>query len=719
MIVQLKHINVDLRQLMQVSRKLKQWLSKYRRRAQHGAAKTATSSPSLSIAERERELQAVAAANQAKSEFLANVSHEIRTPINAILGMTQLSLKTDLDDQQRSYLRSIESSSRILLGIVNDLLDFAKIEAGKLTIEAIPFDLEEVLANLADMFAYRAYDKNLEFIINLPTNIPTRLIGDPLRLNQVLVNLVSNAIKFTEDGEIVVAATLLDIDSDNVYLRLSVTDTGIGMDEAQRARLFDAFTQADASTTRRFGGTGLGLAISQRIVKLMNQHGLGVISSLGQGSTFFLEMRFPLQKNQDDSSRDSLINRLQQKHVLAIEDNLTTREMLTELLRSYSVNVVSCRTAEEALQLLEQHDFDAVIVDWQLPGMSGLEFCQELLCQDTTLPRLILATNYHAKDMIEQAREIGVAEYIVKPYTSSALLRVLCSALAISGQPSVPVASNRLEELCSAPVLLVEDNDINQMIAKEMLQQAGLVVDVARNGEEAVAMVRAKPYALVFMDIQMPVMDGLTAAEKIRGFFSYQQLPIIAMTANSSGEDIERSLAAGMQDHISKPIDEGTLIEALEKWCVRGRYTNDDKPPAASHPIVETPEHVSYPNHNGIDFNGALERLGHNLTLYQTLVERLYSDYHQAPQQVVEFLSKGQHDQAKRFFHSLKGAAANLGLTKLSKVAAILEQSMSSGAVNEVADNITRLDPLLEQARQAVADLVLWQQRQQSSGKQS
>lgn len=188
--------------------------------------------------------------------------------------------------------------------------------------------------------------------------------------------------------------------------------------------------------------------------------------------------------------------------------------MLTELLRSYSVNVVSCRTAEEALQLLEQHDFDAVIVDWQLPGMSGLEFCQELLCQDTTLPRLILATNYHAKDMIEQAREIGVAEYIVKPYTSSALLRVLCSALAISGQPSVPAASNRLEELCSAPVLLVEDNDINQMIAKEMLQQAGLVVDVARNGEEAVAMVRAKPYALVFMDIQMPVMDGLTAAEK-------------------------------------------------------------------------------------------------------------------------------------------------------------------------------------------------------------
>src|SRR5690554_4341190 len=347
-----------MRREMQLLAAIKSWFKRQRVTDHEHTLKSPTEPTANTMLEREHQLQAIAAANQAKSEFLANVSHEIRTPINAILGMTQLCLKTDLDAQQRSFLRSIDSSSKLLLGIVNDILDFAKIEAGKLSIEKIPFDIEEVLASLADMFAYRAYDKNLEFIINLPPNIPTRLIGDPLRLNQVLVNLVSNAIKFTDDGEIVITVTLLDITDDEVYLRLSVTDTGIGMDEEQRARLFNAFTQADTSTTRRFGGTGLGLAISQRIVKLMNQHGLGVISSLGQGSTFFLELRLPMQPLQDKADQKTLLERLQGKTVLAIEDNLTTREMLTELLRSYDVDIHTCRSAEEALQWLQKQHFD-------------------------------------------------------------------------------------------------------------------------------------------------------------------------------------------------------------------------------------------------------------------------------------------------------------------------------------------------------------------------
>ncbi len=655
-------------------------------------------------------------ANQAKSEFLANISHEIRTPIHAILGMTQLSLKTELDDKQYGYLKSIESSSKILLGIINDLLDFAKLEADKLNIEKIPFDLEAVLGNLADMFAFRAYDKNLEFIINLPTNIPTRLIGDPLRINQVLVNLVSNAIKFTEHGEIVVSATLLDLTAHEVYLRLSVTDTGIGMDEAQRAKLFQAFSQADSSITRKYGGTGLGLAISQRIVKLMNQHGIGVTSSVGQGTTFFLELRLPLQPQPDADARQLLLPRLAGKNILVIEDNLTTREMVTELLRSFEVNVRTCRSAEEALLLAQKNRYDVILVDWQLPGISGLEFCQEMLTQQPKT-KLILATSYYAHELLADARQLGVHEHIVKPYTSLALIQVLCSALALTKNTTNAVDIYTDKALQGLPVLLVEDNDINALIAREMLQHAGLQVDLAHHGEEAVKMVESKDYALVLMDIQMPVMDGLTAAEQIRSKFSYQQLPLIAMTANSSTDDIERSLAAGMQDHISKPIDEKLLIQTVQKWALRSSYNGASEGTDA--PLTKAGDSPAYPRHRDIDFNGALTRLQHNIGLYVNLIERLQQDYQHAPQQVVDLLAKGQHQQAQRFFHSLKGAAANLGLMRLQTVASQLEQHMAHGELDLLADLITKLDPLLNQAQSAAADLVLWHQRIQKQGNHS
>ncbi|HET8817529.1 MAG TPA: response regulator [Pseudidiomarina sp.] len=657
------------------------------------------------------------AAAQAKSEFLANVSHEIRTPINAILGMTQLCLKTALDEQQRGYLKSIESSSKILLGIINDILDFSKIEANKLTIEAIPFDLEEMLASLADMFAYRAYDKNLEFVIKLPSNIPTRLIGDPLRLNQVLVNLVSNAIKFTDSGEIVISVTLLDLDENEVFLRFSVTDTGIGMDEHQRAKLFQAFTQADSSTTRKFGGTGLGLAISQRIVKLMNDDGIGVISSAGQGSTFFLELKLPLQPNADQTVAESIRSRLTQKSILAIDDNLTTRDMITELLRSHQVQVTTVRTAEEALKLIHDQRFDACFVDWQLPGMSGLDFCREILAAESEnqpAPALILATSYHAHELRGEARAAGVQHLIVKPYLSSSVIRVLSSALALHGDSFEQPGLELDNDLCCAPILIVEDNDINLHIAAELLSHAGAQVDIAMNGVEAIDMVKRKQYALVFMDIQMPIMDGLAAAEHIRTLYSYQQLPIIAMTANTSTEDVERSLAAGMQDHISKPIDEKVLLRALHKWCVRGEYSMPDSE-SLTDDSTRSPT-VTYPRHADIDFQAALERLQHNTSLYRTLIDRLVEDYGDAPQKIVDFLAKGQHDEARRFFHSLKGAAGNLGLIRLEKAASELERHTKAGNYEYVADHIIRLKQLLEQADLACSDLLLWQQRKDKLG---
>lgn len=668
-------------------------------------------------------------ANQSKSDFLANMSHEIRTPINAIVGMANLALKTELTPKQQRYLKVINSSSNALLGIINDILDFSKIEANKLTIEYIPFDLDEVLSTLADMFAYKAYDKDLEFIINLPANIPTMLVGDPMRLNQVLVNLVSNAIKFTEEGEINVSCTLLEHQDDKVWLRISVTDTGIGMDEEQRANLFQAFTQADTSTTRRFGGTGLGLAISQRLITLM--HGdLGVISAKGQGSTFYIEIALPMQGNQDASHHQAMIKRLEGVRILAIDDNLSTREMLYELLRSYQMDAKVARSAEQGLDILKQAQsegapYQLALIDWRLPGMDGLTLVEQIQQQldADSLPKTILATGYYAEELAEKARVVGATDFITKPYTASTLARVLSAA--IHGGPSqlqshaetaseqVQVSERVPPALRNAPVLVVEDNEINQHVARELLSGHGFNVDIAENGQVALEMVQQKTYALVLMDIQMPVMDGYRAAEAIRQLYSYQQLPIIAMTANAMSGDAERSVAAGMQGHIPKPIDEDMLLNHISKWALPGPYTTTKQPDIErSAPVLS---HHKYPQVKGIEFATALSRLNHNVPLYLRLVRQLVDSYQQSALKVAEFITRGKRDDARRYFHSLKGASANLGLISLEKKASQLEEAMKSGDIATVADRISGLDKLLQQAGQAADDFEAMHKAQESA----
>lgn len=675
--------------------------------------------------EMERAKETAENANRSKGEFLANMSHEIRTPINAIVGMANLCLKTELNQKQKRYIKVIDSSSQALLGVINDILDFSKIDAGKLTVEEIPFDLQDVLTSLADMFAYRAYDKDLEFIINLPANIPTKLIGDPLRLNQVLVNLISNAIKFTEDGEINVAVNLLDSSDEDVLLRISVTDTGIGMDEEQRANLFKEFTQADTSTTRKYGGTGLGLAISRRLILLMGGD-IGVTSAVEQGSTFYIEIKLPVQREQDNTHHEYLLKHLTGKRILAVDDNLSTREMLYEMLRSYQVDVKVCRTAEQALKVFDEsvhegNPYELLLVDWRLPGMDGLTLCEKITqtYEADVRPKLTLATGYYAEELSEKAKRAGVNDILSKPFTASTLGRSLTSTLLhrdIDEDMSSESTEGVPDNLTGAPVLVVEDNEINQQVAREILSSHKFQVDIAENGQLAVDAVREKKYAIVLMDIQMPVMDGLKAAQHIRAEFTYQQLPILAMTANAMSGDKERSLAAGMQGHIPKPIDEKVLLKAIAKWAVPGDYSADDTnnyvDSAEQQPEPAQKAPIKIPQVKGIDFESALGRLQYNVELYLKLVEQLYDSYQGSATKVSDFITRGQHDSAKRYFHSLKGAAANLGFTQLRNKAADLEAFMAEGEIDKVADQITELEKRLRFAHQAAQDLETIQQHQ-------